>query len=652
MVDFSGNTNPPVIQLDWPQNGTHIGADSFTCRGWLGDPSAQIWAQLVDTNGVTNIMSGRVGRDGAFRIPSLPLSAATNAVTLIASNVLGQYSATNIAVIRSSVTITIDASSPISPSVGFLGGEISEPGYTIWVNGVMADQDEWGWVVWESPLTVDSTFLQIRAIPNSDNGGNGSSGAAFASEEVGNPDSNDAVDIEVEVDPAGQQYNRSYFVSDHTVTGYPLQLNTICPHEWDTTVSWEEEKGGGGIHTWRWAGNSPVPCEPDGWPSATYTWPGGRYPNLPSGTVLWTDSGLTNEELAPCGGPYWEESDRNYASPWGNLIEQRKAQAEFVLETGGPASSTEKSLWMFTAGTGGNLPQEISIGGLGNLDTNGMLFAMLADRTQVSDTPTANPKKPDTGNVWVYGVKYTLVSTCVATTPADRARTNIGVGEEVNLTFTPPLVTNAFWAVSAGSKFPAFANHTRLTAPSNAATVTVTVNVGQATLKRSFNVIEPTKLDHADFVEYYSYTSTTKAGAGVHLRPYIGPTNVSFYKVQIEEVGENASDVIGYFTVHSPPSHIGNGADAWISLDYDNHWLGDYDWARSNDWPSPWSSTNFSGGSYTWNIPSKWRVKGLTNEHSMTGWNQVHTLSSNGTMSVSKFGHTVSRTIQNVYSGN
>jgi len=33
------------------------------------------------------------------------------------------------------------------------------------------------------------------------------------------------------------------------------------------------------------------------------------------------------------------------------------------------------------------------------------------------------------------------------------------------------------------------------------------------------------------------------------------------------------------------------------------------------------------------------------------GWNQVHTLLPNGTMTVTKFGKTVSRTIQNVYSG-
>ena len=87
-----------------------------------------------------------------------------------------------------------------------------------------------------------------------------------------------------------------------------------------------------------------------------------------------------------------------------------------------------------------------------------------------------------------------------------------------------------------------------------------------------------------------------------------------------------------------------------IGLDYDNHWKGDYDWATSFGWPPQWTNANFSGGSYAFVIPANWRVgSGPTN--SMTGWNQTHNLSGNGTMSVTKFGHTVSRTIGNSYSG-
>lgn len=116
------------------------------------------------------------------------------------------------------------------------------------------------------------------------------------------------------------------------------------------------------------------------------------------------------------------------------------------------------------------------------------------------------------------------------------------------------------------------------------------------------------------------------------------------------EVGQPATDIVGYFATHTPPDHdYDHGANHWINLGCDNSWQGDYDWARSWDWSSPWSGNGFSGGSYTFDIPAKWRI-GSGPEHSMTGWNQVHTLSGNGTMSVTKFDHTVTRTINNVYS--
>lgn len=650
VMDYSGNTNPPSVQLFWPRNGTHVGADTFTWRGWVDDASAQIAAQQVGANGVTNFVSGRVGRDGTFRIEGLPLNPGTNAVSLTVSNVIGGFSTTNIAVVRSTVTINFDWTLPIPPTA-WISGEISEPGYTIWANGLMADQDEYGWVAWGLPLTVDSTVVQIRAIPNSDNGGHGSGGSgggtAFAGEEVGNPDSNDAVDIELEVDPAQQLYNRSYYFSDHTVTGLPFPWATVCPHQSDTTISWEEQKGGGGVHTWEGTA-FPGPCDTTGtWPSEMYTWPVGRYPNLPEGLVFWPNS-FTNQTLPPCGDSCWEESDRNYTSPTGNLIERRQAQVDMVLETGGPASSTEKSLWLLTAGTGGNLPQEIGVGALGHLDVNGMLFVMLADRTEVGVTPSANPKKPDAGNVWVNGVKYALVSTCVATSPADRARTNIGVGEEVDLAFTPPLPTNALWTVSGGNRYPVFANHTRLTAPSNALPVTVTVSVGQATLTRTFKVSEPTGVDHAKITSTTGQAiATNVAGAWMHMDVVIGPTNVSFYRIQIFEVGAEATSVIDYFTNHWPiPHDTAAGANHWQPVGFDNRIGNNFDncsYFGVANLPAPW----VPGGGFTWPIQAKWRIEG-GQTNSLNWSDQVFSLDPNGTMTIQKFGNTVTRGTNNV----
>ena len=81
-LDFSGDTNPPVITVTWPQNGVQISGTNFTLRGVLDDETAQITALTVDANGVTNIVSGVVERSGTFWLEDLPLNPGTNLVTL------------------------------------------------------------------------------------------------------------------------------------------------------------------------------------------------------------------------------------------------------------------------------------------------------------------------------------------------------------------------------------------------------------------------------------------------------------------------------------------------------------------------------------------------------------------------------------------
>ena len=69
-----------------------------------------------------------------------------------------------------------------------------------------------------------------------------------------------------------------------------------------------------------------------------------------------------------------------------------------------------------------------------------------------------------------------------------------------------------------------------------------------------------------------------------------------------------------------------------------------------SNWASQWYGSGWIGGSYTWNIPAVWSV-GTSQTNPLSGWNQVHTLGPDGTMTVTKFGHSVSRTIQGNYSG-
>jgi hypothetical protein len=87
-LDYSAATNP-VINLYWPQNNTAVVGNTFTLRGWTEDAVAQVTAQIVNTNGNTNIINGEVEREGTLWVENLPLSSGTNWLTLWVTNAAG-----------------------------------------------------------------------------------------------------------------------------------------------------------------------------------------------------------------------------------------------------------------------------------------------------------------------------------------------------------------------------------------------------------------------------------------------------------------------------------------------------------------------------------------------------------------------------------
>jgi hypothetical protein len=138
-LDYSGKTNPPVVQLTWPTDGTLVTGNNFTLDGQLADPTAIVSASITDTNGNTNVVAGLVERSGKFWVQDLPLSAGTNALTLTVVDVVGNITVTNISLVQSPLTLTLD---PVSdpqqlwqPTIN-LTGTISDATYAVWVNGV------------------------------------------------------------------------------------------------------------------------------------------------------------------------------------------------------------------------------------------------------------------------------------------------------------------------------------------------------------------------------------------------------------------------------------------------------------------------------------------------------------------------------------
>jgi hypothetical protein len=224
-LDYSGKTNPPVIQLHWPQHGTRIsGGGSYSWRGWVDDFTAQIKASLTDDEGNTNEFEAIVERDGKFWVENLPAPLGTNLLQLTVTDAAGNVSTTNISVIASPVNLSLNAPG-VSADQAYaqVSGTIGSTNYTVWVNGAKAWLNGDGtWIVSNAPVSPGGTAVfQARAIPNGDNGGNGTSGGGGGSANgpaasTDNPFSTQAQDRESQQNKPASLYLASY--SHHYTT--------------------------------------------------------------------------------------------------------------------------------------------------------------------------------------------------------------------------------------------------------------------------------------------------------------------------------------------------------------------------------------------------------------------------------------------------
>jgi hypothetical protein len=165
------DTNAPVLDLRWPQDGTKVCGDAFTVNGLLDDFTATITASIVDTNGVTNVLNGLVERNGKFWVENLPLEGGTNLLTLTAADAWGNTTTTNIAIVKSELGLTIDVGSidpnnlfePTTPNVS---GSINDSSYTVWVNGVQGSVNGSYWLAQNVPINEGGTAIfNVKAYP-------------------------------------------------------------------------------------------------------------------------------------------------------------------------------------------------------------------------------------------------------------------------------------------------------------------------------------------------------------------------------------------------------------------------------------------------------------------------------------------------------
>jgi hypothetical protein len=256
-LDYSSKP-APVIQLYWPQDGTQIGAGSFTWRGAVDDPTVALAAQITDTNGDTNAVAGVIERNGNFWVDNIPLYAGTNYLALTAIDINSNVTTTNITVVQSSVQIAI---APITDDLNqqtvTVSGTINTNNYTVWVNGVAASQSgtapSISWTANNVPLNgAGCAVVQTRAIPDTpaDNYGNGTANGGGGTNSnlsnPGNPLSPDCLDAEINQDKPPSLICDNYHQS-WTQQGAQFDNPSNAPYYawlYTQTIDWSAETGG------------------------------------------------------------------------------------------------------------------------------------------------------------------------------------------------------------------------------------------------------------------------------------------------------------------------------------------------------------------------------------------------------------------------
>ena len=150
ILDYSNATNPPVLTVVWPQDGTYISGSSFTFEGQVDDDTASVTATIVDASGDTNTVQGLVERSGAVWAQNLPLAAGTNTLMISATDAAGNTSTTNLTLYQSSVTVTVNplAGDQLNRQFITVTGTVSDTTVQVYVNGVQATVNDDG--TWEA----------------------------------------------------------------------------------------------------------------------------------------------------------------------------------------------------------------------------------------------------------------------------------------------------------------------------------------------------------------------------------------------------------------------------------------------------------------------------------------------------------------------
>jgi hypothetical protein len=160
MLDDSGNSNAPVLAIDWPASETLVAGETFTLSGTVDDPGVIV--AVIGPDLQSHIAT--VERTGRFSVPDLALPDQTNVLTLTATNAGGAGISMPLTVLRSPVTVALDPPSgaQLSQPNATLTGTVTDANYDVWVNGIQANIDSTGrWEADDVPMNNHDGSAQV-----------------------------------------------------------------------------------------------------------------------------------------------------------------------------------------------------------------------------------------------------------------------------------------------------------------------------------------------------------------------------------------------------------------------------------------------------------------------------------------------------------
>jgi hypothetical protein len=215
-----------------------------------------------------------------------------------------------------------------------------------------------------------------------------------------------------------------------------------------------------------------------------------------------------------------------------------------------------------------------------------------------------------------------------------KSRKKVGVGEKVTFTGSK----TGEWKASGGAPLTQATGLTfNWTAPSRAASVTISLTSGKYTKTVEISILEPNAIKTKKKREY-KY-KRHHMGVGMELFFHYHPKSVSFGNIESKEVSGEASNRQGYFR-DDGLTHHHNSGDTFFPVKPDNV-NSETDSAAIEGYDPPWRK-----GGFDWIIPNHFKLKSEAGDgKKFTEVTQSFVLEGNdGTTKVSKGGEEAERT--------